>query len=174
MGNAVANSTLIVDYLGEGPAASRPVSLTISSAALGIYFATDTGAVSYWNGSAWVSSVSGLPVELASFVPGAPPAGVRVRFAIARAVVLPISLAGSQAVARVAATGAVSITINHVVSGTATAVGSVNWAASATVGTFTFTAAVILAVGDVLEMVWPTPADATLADVAITFAATRQ
>lgn len=170
----MANSTLIVDYLGEGPAASRPVSLSIASTALGIYRASDTGAVSYWTGSAWVDATSGLPVELASFIPGLPPAGVRVRFAAGRALVLPTSLANSQAIARVAATGAVSVTLNHVVSGTATAVGSVNWAASATVGTFTFTASMTLAAGDILEMLWPTPADATLADVAITFAATRQ
>ena len=170
----MANSTLIVDYLGEGPAASRPVSLSLASTALGIYRASDTGAVSYWTGSAWVDATSGLPVELASFIPGAPLAGVRVRFAAGRALVLPISLTGSQAIARVAATGAVSVTLNHVVSGTATAVGSVNWAASATVGTFTFSASVTLAAGDILEMLWPTSADTTLADVAITFAATRQ
>lgn len=171
----MAYSTLITDYLGEGPAASRPASLNIAPTALGIYFATDTGAVSYWNGSAWISSTgSGLPVEIATFVPGLPAAGLRVRFAAARGLILPASLTGSVAIARVAATGAVAVTLNHVVSGTPTAVGSVNWAASAAVGTFTFSASVTLAAGDILEALWPTPADATLADVAITYAATRE
>ncbi len=170
----MANSTVIIDYLGEGLAAARPASLPIAATALGLYFATDTGALSIWNGSAWVSaSSSGLPVELVTFIPGLPPASVRVRIAAARSLVLPINLTGSVAVARVAATGSVTVTLNHVVSGTPTAVGSVNWAASATVGTFTFAAAVTLAAGDILEMLWPTPQDATLADVAITFAATR-
>jgi hypothetical protein len=171
----VANSTLIVDYLGEGPAASRPASLPIAATALGIYFATDTGAVSYWNGTAWVSSGgSGAPVELASFVPGLPAPGLRVRFAIARALIVPAGATLSLAIARVAATGTPSVTVNHVVSGTATAIGSIAWAAAGTVGTFTFAAAVTFAAGDILEMLWPATADATLADVAVTWAATRE
>ncbi|ACI52196.1 conserved hypothetical protein [Gluconacetobacter diazotrophicus PA1 5] len=52
----MASSTLIVDYLGEGPAANRPASLSISSAALGIYYATDTKVLSLWNGTGWDSA----------------------------------------------------------------------------------------------------------------------
>lgn len=49
----MTTSSLIIDFLGEGLAASRPASLTINSAALGIYYATDTKVVSLWNGSGW-------------------------------------------------------------------------------------------------------------------------
>lgn len=50
----------LIDYLGEGLASARPASLTLMSGALGIYFATDTSALSFWTGSAWVSpSISG-------------------------------------------------------------------------------------------------------------------
>lgn len=54
----------IVQYLGRGLAASRPVSLAISASGLGFYYATDSLVLSLWNGSAWVvpgavSSVNG-------------------------------------------------------------------------------------------------------------------
>jgi hypothetical protein len=53
----MATSTLVTDYLGYGTAASRPASPNLPTGAVGIYFATDTGAVSLWNGSAsaWVT-----------------------------------------------------------------------------------------------------------------------
>lgn len=53
----MAFSTIIIDYLGEGVAAARPATLAgvISPTALGLYLATDTGALSAWDGSAWVA-----------------------------------------------------------------------------------------------------------------------
>jgi hypothetical protein len=49
----VANSTLITDYLGRGLAAARPVTPPVAAGALAIYYATDTGSLSRWTGSAW-------------------------------------------------------------------------------------------------------------------------
>lgn len=51
----MASSTLITDYLGEGLASARPASLSIAAGALGLYRATDTGDISAWTGSAWVT-----------------------------------------------------------------------------------------------------------------------
>jgi hypothetical protein len=41
----MATSTLVTDYLGYGTAASRPASPSLPTGGIGIYFATDTGAV---------------------------------------------------------------------------------------------------------------------------------
>lgn len=76
---------------------------------------------------------------------------------------LPISLTGSQTDAGTAATGSCSFSITK----NGTSIGSINFAASGTVATFTFTAAVAFAAGDILEVTAPATADATLADIAI-------
>jgi hypothetical protein len=47
-------SSVLTDYLGCGVAASRPVSLSISATAIGLYFATDTGLLSLWDGG-WIT-----------------------------------------------------------------------------------------------------------------------
>lgn len=51
----MAGSGRLIDYLGKGLAAARPVSLTLVSGGLGIYYATDTPAIFLWDGSAWQS-----------------------------------------------------------------------------------------------------------------------
>lgn len=50
----MTTSTLITDYLGRGTAASRPASVNVPSGGIAVYYATDTGDFSVWNGSAWV------------------------------------------------------------------------------------------------------------------------
>lgn len=70
-------SSSLTDYLGEGPAASRPVSLNIPAGALGLYYSTDTLAFTLWNGSAWVA-VGGaytLPAATSSTLGGVKPDG---------------------------------------------------------------------------------------------------
>ena len=46
----------LVDYLGKGLASARPVSLSLHPNALGLYYATDTGDASLWDGTAWQDS----------------------------------------------------------------------------------------------------------------------
>lgn len=55
-------SGLLVDYLGVGLAADRPVAPDIYTGALALYFATDTGILSGWDGAAWetLSSTGGI------------------------------------------------------------------------------------------------------------------
>ena len=43
----------VVEYLGKGIAASRPASPSLSSGAIGLYWATDDGELSLWDGSSW-------------------------------------------------------------------------------------------------------------------------
>ncbi|MBR8344645.1 hypothetical protein [Burkholderia ambifaria] len=86
---------------------------------------------------------------------------------------LPSGLAGSYAYCDVAPTGAVSCTINQVnSSGTATAIGSVNFAAGSKTGTFTFSSAVTTAAGDRVQVLAPSTVDATFAGPTIGLAGT--
>src|SRR5690242_10244351 len=48
----------LVDYLGQGAIADRPASLDLVSGAVGLWFATDTGVLSAWDGSAWTDTSS--------------------------------------------------------------------------------------------------------------------
>lgn len=48
----------LADYLGYGLIADRPASLTLMAEAVGLWFATDTGVLSAWDGSAWADTSS--------------------------------------------------------------------------------------------------------------------
>lgn len=87
---------------------------------------------------------------------------------VARAMTLPINLTGSQAVAATAATATTTFTIQK----NGSTIGSIGFAAAATVGTFTFTAAVTFAAGDIITIFNPNTADATLATLGVTLVAT--
>lgn len=43
----------IVDYLGHGDAVDKPVSLTLTTGAIGVWYSDDTGDIEIWNGSGW-------------------------------------------------------------------------------------------------------------------------
>jgi len=49
-------STNIVQYLGAGTAASRPVTPAVFAGCMALYYATDTLVWSLWNGSAWIAA----------------------------------------------------------------------------------------------------------------------
>lgn len=55
----MAASGAIKDYLGFGVIASRPSSLTLATGVAGYWYATDTGILSVWNGSAWTNVSTG-------------------------------------------------------------------------------------------------------------------
>lgn len=84
------------------------------------------------------------------------------------AITLPINLTGSYAKANTAATASTTVTINK----NGGSIGTIDWSVAGTVGTFTFSAGVNLIAGDVLQLVAPNPADVTLANVGVNFAAT--
>jgi hypothetical protein len=60
-------ATLIVQYLGQGLAAARPVTPAVDTGAMARYIATDTGAESIWYGGAWHAVVGGDP-SVSAFV----------------------------------------------------------------------------------------------------------
>jgi len=112
-----------------------------------------------------LSAVANPANDLAVFAPGVLTASqLCLRFNVVRAFTLPISLTGSVATAGVASTGTATLTINR----NGVSIGTIVFTASAT-ATFTFAAAVTFAVNDVITIVAPAAADATLADVSISF-----
>lgn len=107
--------------------------------------------------------------DVVLFVQGKPTnAELVLRMEVGRAFTLPASLTGSQASARVASTSNVSFDIKK----NGSSIGSVVFNVSAS-GTFTFSTATSFAAGDLLEVVAPSTADATLEDISITFVGTR-
>lgn len=109
------------------------------------------------------------PYDIGFSIAGKPGASaICGRYIAVRSVYLPINLTGSQSKAQTASTGTVAFDI--LVNGVSK--GSVTYTASAT-GTFTFSAAVTLAAGDVLSIIGPAVQDLTLSDVSITLMATR-
>jgi hypothetical protein len=132
--------------------------------------APTNGQVLSYNASAGNWQNSSAPYDLLMFSPGVPGnSALMARVVIPRIVTLPISLTGSYASATVAATAATTLTLAK----NGSSIGTVNFALGATVGTFTFSSAVTTAAGDVLTVTNQATADATLANVSITLAATR-
>lgn len=110
------------------------------------------------------------PYDMLMYSPGSPSgAAIMARVILPRAVTFPASLTGSYASATVAATAATTLTIAR----NGSAIGTVNFAAGATVGTFTFASAVTTAVGDVITLTNQGTADATLANISVTLTGTR-
>ena len=115
-----------------------------------------------------LSGVGGNAYDIAGYIPGSIPDGsLKVFIFVApRTVNLPAGLSGSRAVAQTAATAASTFIIYK----NTTNVGSMQWAAGATSGTFTMSSAQTLAAGDQLRIVGPVTGDSTLADISFTFA----
>jgi hypothetical protein len=107
--------------------------------------------------------------DVAFFIPDKPNDNVNgLIFTAVRAFKLPSGLSGSQGSVGTVPTSAATLTIKK----NASTIGTINVAITGAV-TFTFSSDVSFAAGDKLVVVTPTPQDATLADVAVTFLATR-
>lgn len=52
-------SGALKDYLGIGLASGRPTTPVLATGVAGYWYATDTGALSVWNGTAWVAVSTG-------------------------------------------------------------------------------------------------------------------
>lgn len=105
------------------------------------------------------------PVTIAGSFSGAPTAGAPVfRYVFAGPVNFPAGLSGSAGSAGTAATASATFKIEK----NGTQVGTMVFAASATAATFTMASATSFAAGDVLLILAPNPADATLANLAWT------
>jgi|ERR1700722_1324258 len=81
-------------------------------------------------------------------------------------------LSGAVAKCRTTSTGTYTITINKIVSGTTTAIGTITFTAATAAASFTFSSTVTLSPGDTVEFVGGT-ADATILGIYITMPGTR-
>lgn len=130
------------------------------------YFAyvEDEDVFVFWTGTAWVRHGT---YDIGFFVADVmTDSEIVARFVAVRAFTIPVSATGSQAKAEAASTGDVSFELQK----NGVAFGTVQFNISAT-GAFTVASATSFAVGDVLKLVAPATADATLADVAISLKA---
>ncbi|ACC76160.1 hypothetical protein PPMP20_19035 [Paraburkholderia phymatum] len=113
---------------------------------------------------------SGAPYDVLMFSPGVPAnSALMARIVTPRPVTFPSGLTGSYASASVAATAAVTLTLAR----NGSAIGTVNFAAGASTGTFTFSSSVTTAAGDVLTLTNQATTDATLANISVTLVGTR-
>jgi len=128
------------------------------------------------DGTLWVgvsADAEGGVYDIAVFMPSTPNNGASIRVVLPRAIRLPASLTNSQCVSSVAADSPTTITLNKVVSGTSTAIGTAVWSASARTCSFSFSSDRDFAIGDVLEFSFPAIADPDLADISITLAGAK-
>jgi hypothetical protein len=149
--------------------------VTVRTATLGSTVALRSGELSIVGsrGTSLVtlaaSAIGGL-YDIALFIPGQPAASAMVfQFVVPRAISFPVDLVGSLAKAGTAATSAAAFTLRR----NGSNIGSVDFAGGASAATFTLAGGGIFAAGDVLEILAPSPQDATLADVSITLMASR-
>ena len=108
--------------------------------------------------------------DVGAYIEGIPTASeVVLRFSVARPLVLPANLAGSQssAAAAAAATTPFALKVNGAL------VATLTFGAGATSATLPSFGAVQLVPGDVLTLTAPATPDATLADISLTLALTR-
>lgn len=114
----------------------------------------------------------GCPFDIAMFLPGVPANSAIVRVAINRAVSCPAGFVGSTAIARESSSASAVVNVNQITAGVSTTRGTVTFPISAT-GVFATMAGVTLAAGDLVEFAFPSSADATLGDIAISLDCAR-
>lgn len=105
--------------------------------------------------------------DISTYYPGVPGnSQILLRWTAPRPITIVIGAINSQCTAGTAATGSTTITINK----NGSSVGTIAISSSGTTGTFTVASSVSLVAGDILTIVGPGTADATLADISITIA----
>jgi hypothetical protein len=112
------------------------------------------------------------PFDVHAFYPGVPTASAKVlRIPVARAVAFPANFSGSYAKAGTAATASTAFDVQK----NGSTIGTITFAAAGTTATMTTAggAAQSLAAGDVLSIIAPGSADATIADIGFVLAGTR-
>lgn len=105
--------------------------------------------------------------DIATYCAGLPDVSERLlRFGFVRSIDFPANMTGSNVIARVAATGTTDFDVRK----NGLSIGTVRFAAAGTVATFIGFAAQSFVSTDILEIVAPGSADATLADISFSFA----
>lgn len=182
-GNAIANGTVTLTasttnyvYASASTGAVSVNTTGFPAGAIALYsITTGTTTVSaytdYRSYQPAGVAVSGSNLyDVLTFFPGAPTKSqLMARVIVPRAVTFPASLTGSYASSTVAVTASTTVTLAR----NGTSIGTVNFAASATTGTFTLSSPITTAAGDVLTLTNQATADATLANISVSLVGTR-
>lgn len=169
----MAFSTRIFDYLGEGTAASRPATINIYSGAVGLYYATDTKALSLWNGASWDSTnVGGSNIwnPVASLGGAKPQAGQELfKIVLSYPTSLPAGLTGSYGGCEVAAAASAVFTLYK----NGSSIGTATISGGSTSATFSFSSMVSFVAGDLFSFNAPSVQDALLSGPYFSFLGSR-
>lgn len=189
-GSPSAGDTYIPDTSSTGAWADHDDEIAFYDGSAWRFFAPEEGWKAYvqdenttvlWNGSSWASGsveshthveadITDKPYLLGAYYNGTPGASEQIlRHVPAIAFGLPSGLTGSKAKSAVATTAAYKIYLYQ----NGTKKGSINFASSATVATFTFASAATIAVGDNLAFVCAATVDASIAKIALTLKGSR-
>jgi hypothetical protein len=144
----------------------------VAAASAGLIYCDATNCVAVGGGP------STTPYDLSFFASGVPVSSqVLLRFTAVRAVTFPAALTGSKASAGTAATASTVLNVQAAQGGSApntfTTVGTITFGVGAATATFAMASPLVLAAGDVVRVVAPASADATLANIAGTLVGTR-
>ncbi len=160
--NALAAEANVAAASGSASAAAGSATAAQASAT-----AAANSATAALNAAALITSVT-LNYLISFTLTGLLAASESIPYPVAVGMSLPAGLTGSKFVALVAATAASVITLVHVSGSTSTNIGTLSWAAGATVPSVTFTSPVSFAIGDVLVLETAATPDTTLAGIGVT------
>ena len=159
------NATYAINVTGT---AMATVSVPVSSSLLLFCDGTELRTL-----SSSVGSYASLPSEvqdspIAIPFAGAPASGAVVHIPLVHALTLPADFAGTVGYAGTVATSSAAFAIAYIRAGSPTSIGTVTFGIGASGATLSTQAAVSLLTSDILRITAPSPADATLANVAFT------
>ncbi|WP_233343627.1 hypothetical protein [Burkholderia cepacia] len=155
-----ANPMMAAGDMIVGGSGGAPLRLAIGASGQVL---TVVAGVPTWAGAGSFAPVTANMDLVTYFIGSMPSLQVLLNAVTPQPLTLPAGLAGSYAYCDTAPTGSVSCTINRISGGTTTAIGSINFAAGSTTGTFTFSSAVTTTAGDTIQVTAPSSVDATFA-----------
>lgn len=166
-------SGLITDYLGAGLAADRPVTPAISTGSFAQYLATDTGEVTYWDGSAWIPLGTAYSVPM-GFGPTPGSSEILLIHTFAEAVAFANDFAGCQSYCGTHPTTSFALDVQQSIAGGApSSVGTLTFSTGGVLTAVTAGGALSFDPGDTILIIGPSSADATVANTAVTLKGVR-
>lgn len=165
-----ANTTNYIEVNPTGTVSTNTVGFTGGNTPLYQVVVGPSSVTSWLDKRAFLYTVNNQPFDLATYLPGKPASLATMSLVtIARTVIFPAGLTNSYGKAIAATTLQKDFDIQK----NGSSVGTMRFAAGASTATFIMATNTSFAAGDILKVVAPAVADATLSDVYFTLAGTR-